>query len=186
MKKLLIMLLCVVLLLSGCSKQKAESYYEETGEGVSFKTEYKYYFSDEKKVFCVWENSCDETMFFHDTFQLHELGNDGEWYVVGNPEEVSFITIYSHGIDPETESRMEYDISLYTDKLTNGSTYRISSYYYDSEGNNYQVFAEFTCDNKLAEEEMYEISDGIVSKRDNKENYGGELIVTEEEVKDGE
>lgn len=177
LKKILLMLLCAVLAFSGCSKQKAETYYNEYGESVSFETEYKYYFTDEKNVFCNWHNGTDKKINFHEVFQLHELGDDGEWYLVGNVEDASFNTKYSFFADPDSGCRVKYDISAYTDKLENGSTYRISTYYYDAEENYYQMFAEFICDDKLAEEEMYEISDGIVGKREEPEVHSGGLSI---------
>ena len=177
MKKIILMLVCAVLAFSGCSRQKAETYYNESGEGVRLETEYKYYFSDEKNVFCTWHNDTDKTINFHEVFQLHELGSDGEWYLVGSTEDASFSTKYGYFADAGADCRFEYDISVYTDKLENGSTYRISTYYYDADGNYYQIFAEFVCDDALAEEEMYEISDGIIGKREEPEVHSGGLFI---------
>ncbi len=166
------MLLCAVLLLSGCSQQKAEPYYETTGEGIRMETQYKYYFSDEKSVFCTWYNETDAKVNFYDTFELHELGKDGVWYKVENGEEPVFNTAYSHAVEPGKECRAKYDILVYTESLEEGKSYRLSTFYFDGDGNNYQIYAEFICDTTLAEEEMYEISDGMVRSR-NESKYGG-------------
>ncbi|MBR5310898.1 MAG: hypothetical protein IKU42_07230 [Oscillospiraceae bacterium] len=166
MKKILLIILCVVLLLSGCAQQqKAEPFYSESGEGVRFEAEYKYYFTDETIIGCNWYNETEGEICFHDTFRLEQLGKDGEWYLVDKGDEVSFNTKYCHGVYANTKSGMNYDISLYTNKISEGNTYRISTYYFDENDNYYQVYAEFICDNKLAEEEMFEISDGIVNNR---------------------
>ena len=166
MKKILLTIICVVLLLSGCSQQKAEPFYSESGEGVSLETEYKYYFTDEKVVGCLWSNDTEVEVCMHTTFRLEELGKDGEWYLVDTGDEVSFNTNFCYGVEAGTKSSINYDISLYTNKLDDGKTYRISTYYYDENDNYYQIYAEFTCDTALAEEEMLEISDGIVNNRD--------------------
>ncbi|MBQ3530547.1 MAG: hypothetical protein IJA05_01335 [Oscillospiraceae bacterium] len=179
MKKIILILLCFVLLLSGCENlSKAEPYYTETKEGLSFSTQYKYIFDDETSIRCVWKNESSDSLSFYDTFELHLLGNDGEWYLVTKGGEVSFNTNYRHGIDPESESNARYDISVYTDKLKDGETYRISTYCFDDNGNNYQVFAEFTCDNKLAEEEIKEISGGLSSHRSDP-SPGGSIEIVE-------
>ena len=183
MKKIILMLLCAVLLLSGCSQQKAEPYYEETGEGIRIETQYKYYFTDDKSVSCVWTNETDKEVNFYGTFELHELGSDGTtWYKVGNDENADFSTIFSYAAEPNGECNAKYDITIYTNKLEDGKTYRISTYYFDEDGNNYQVYAEFTCDNELAEKEMLEISDGMMGGRYNTELLpGGDLTFLEED-----
>ena len=159
MKKIILILLCFVLLLSGCQNlPKAEPYYTETREDVTFNTQYSYCFKDERDIRCIWKNESTEGFSFHDTFELHVLGNDGEWYLLSKGDEVSFNTNYRHGIDPESETSSRYDLSLYTDEIENGKTYRISTYFFDDNGNNFQVFAEFTCDDKLAEQEMEEVT----------------------------
>lgn len=166
MKKLLLIILCVVLLLSGCSQQqKAEPFYSESGEGVRLETEYKYYFTDEKVVGCNWYNETEAEICMHTTFRLEELGKDGEWYLVDKGDEVNFNTNFCYGVEAGTKSRINYDISLFANKLIEGKTYRISTYYFDDNDNYYQIYAEFTCDASLAEEEMLEISDGIVNNR---------------------
>ncbi|MBR3610148.1 MAG: hypothetical protein IKL57_01600 [Oscillospiraceae bacterium] len=168
MKKLLLIILCLVFAFSGCqSLEKAEPFYSETGENIEFKTEYKYYFSDETNILCLWTNLTEENIFFHDTFQLHKLGDNGEWYVVGDLEKAKFKTDYSHFVEPGEEftSNARYDITKFSAKLENGETYRISTYYFDESDNYYQIYAEFTCDNKLAEEEMLEISGGASDGR---------------------
>ena len=169
MKKLLIIILCLVIALSGCkAMQKAEPFYPETGENVEFQTEYKYYFSDETNILCYWKNLTEENIFFHDTFQLHQLGEDGEWYVVGDIENAEFNTDYSHFVEPGEEniSNARYDITRFSAKLENGKTYRLSTYYFDGNGNYYQIYSEFTCSDSLAEEEMLEISGGASGGRD--------------------
>ncbi len=171
LKKIILLLLCFVLLLSGCENlPKAEPYYTETREDVSFSTQYKYIFDDESSIRCFWVNESADSLSFYDTFQLHILGKDGEWYIVGNVEEASFNTDYCHGIDPKSQTSSRYDVSLYLNKLKNGETYRISTYCFDENGNNYQVFAEFTCDNALAEEEIKSISGGLKDHRVDPEN----------------
>lgn len=166
MKKIAVILLCFVLLLSGCrSLSKAEAFYTETRDDITLSTQYQYYFDDEGSVRCYWDNTGDDSLSFYDTFELHMLGDDGEWYVVDSGEEVSFNTGYCHGIDPRSRANARYSIELYTERLKDGKTYRISTFCFDDDGNNYQVFAEFTCDNKLAEEEMSEVSGGRYNKR---------------------
>lgn len=175
LKKIILILLCFVLLLSGCENlPKAKPYYHETREDVVFSTQYKYYFPDESSIRCIWKNEGSESLSFHDVFELHVLGDDGEWYLVSKGEEVSFNTNYCHGIDPESESGARYDISLYTDELKEGKTYRISTYCYDDNGNYSQVFAEFVCDSKLAEEEMSEMTNGAFDDR-NSDLPSGEI-----------
>jgi hypothetical protein len=71
---------------------------------------------------------------------------------------------------------MRYDIRLYSDGLKNGKTYRISTFFFDKNGNNYQAYAEFICDNALAEEEMKEVSNGMLSHREDP-SYGGKLNI---------
>lgn len=166
MKKIILLILCLVLMLAGCQNLvKAEPYYTETNDSVVLSTKYKYSFTDEGIVRCVWTNNSDIAYSFHDVFELHVLGDDGEWYLVSNGDEVSFNTNYSHGIDPQSESNAKYTISLYTDELKSGKTYRISTYFYDDDKNYYQAFAEFTCDDELAENELKESSDGLFSHR---------------------
>ena len=173
MKKIILILLCFVLLLSGCKQlQKAEPYYTETLDAVTFETQYKYYFSDESNILCLWNNNTDGDIYFHDTFELHVLGDDGEWYLVSEGDEVSFNTNYSHFVEPEIESKSRYELEVYTDGLENGKTYRISTYFFDDDENYYQAFAEFTCDNELAETEMIEVSGGYADKRTDPENAG--------------
>ena len=160
--------MCIAVLFAGCqSLEKAEPFYAETGENVEFKTEYKYYYSDELTFFCKWNNETEGNIYFHDTFELHQLGENGEWYRIGTPEDVTFNTSYSHFVEPGFESKAIYDLSLFTRNLDEGKTYRISSYYFDDNENYYQIYAEFTCSNKLAEEEMLEITNGAFSERDN-------------------
>ena len=169
MKKLVLIILCIVLLLSGCqTKQKAEAFYTETTDTVVFETEYDYYFTDEPNIFCHWVNLGDENIFFHDTFELHELGDNGEWYRLGNLEDASFNVDYKHFVEPGEEnlSNARYGIDVFTNKLEEGKTYRISTYCFDADENYYQVYAEFTCDSNLAEKEMLEITDGMFGDRD--------------------
>ena len=176
MKKILLILLCFVLLLSGCQNlQKAEPYYTETREDVTFNTQYKYTFEDERNIRCLWKNESTESFSFYDTFELHVLGNDGEWYLVTKGDEVSFNTGYCHGIAPESETSSRYDLSLFTDEIEDGKTYRISTYFFDDNGNNFQVFAEFTCDNKLAEEEMKELT-GLSFRKDPQDSQTGMFV----------
>jgi len=159
LKKIILILLCFVLLLSGCQQlQKAEPFYSETMEEVTFDTQYDYYFNDERSIRCFWKNESKKSLSFHDVFELHVLGNDGEWYVLTKGDEVAFNTNYSHGIDPESETSSRYDLSLFTDKVEDGKTYRISTYFFDEAGNYYQAFAEFVYDNQLAEQEMKEVT----------------------------
>lgn len=163
------------MVLSGCSTMpKAEPFYPETGENVEFKAQYEYYFSDESNVFCTWVNNTEGNIFFKDTFQLHELGDDGEWYLMGNPDDVEFKTDYAHFVEPgeKNASNARYEISLFTGKLDEGKTYRISTYYYDEADNHYQIYAEFICDNNLAETEMLTISDGMFGNRDSEFEVG--------------
>ena len=165
MKKIILILLCFVLLLSGCEKlPKAEPYYNETRDDVSFSTQYEYIFEDESSLRCFWVNESTERLFFYDTFELHILGSDGEWYRVSNGP-VTFNTGYRHGINPESQSSSRYDVSVYTDKLKDGETYRISTFCFDEEGNNYQFYAEFICDNELAEAEIIKVSGGSKDNR---------------------
>lgn len=169
MKKFAIIILCLAFLFSGCqSLEKAEPFYPETGENVSLKTEYEYYFADETNILCFWTNNTESDVFFHDTFQLHQLGNDGEWYLIGNFEDANFNTNYSHFVKTGEENtcNARYDITRFSAELEDGKTYRISTYYFDSEDNYYQIYTEFECNDKLAEEEMLEISDGAFGDRD--------------------
>ena len=47
MKKVILLVLCFIFILSGCEKlEKAEPYYTETREDVVLTTQYEYYFSD--------------------------------------------------------------------------------------------------------------------------------------------
>lgn len=169
LKKIIIFIFCFIILLSGCSNlEKAEAFYPETNENVVSKTQYSYYFSDELSVLCHWSNSGSEDLCFQDPFELHVLDDDGQWYKIMKKEEPSFKTNYCHGLDAGTENaNARYDLSLYTDKLENGKTYRISTYCYnEDETEYYQVYAEFICDDALAEEEMESLTDGSVSFRD--------------------
>lgn len=177
MKKIILILLCFVLLFSGCGKlQKAEPFYTETREDVTFKTQYEYYFEDESNILCTWINESEGEIYFHDTFELHILDEDGEWYLVTKGGEVAFNTNYSHFVEPGTESNNRYELSVYLDNLENGETYRISTYFFDEDENYYQVYAEFTCNDELAEEEMKEVSGGAASGRSDPED-GGDLSV---------
>ena len=176
MKKIILLVLCFIFVLSGCERlEKAEPYYTETRDDVTFSAQYKYYFTDEPSLRCTWTNSSTESFSFYDTFELHVLDGE-EWYVVSKGDEVSFNTDYCHGIDPESESNSRYDLSLYTDELKEGKTYRISTYFYDDNGNNYQAFAEFICDDKLAEEEMAEVSGGSGGHRGGL-TLGGDYVI---------
>ena len=168
LKKIILLVLCFIFVLSGCEKlEKAEPYYTETREDVVLSTQYEYYFSDEISVRCNWENKSSEEFSFYDTFELHMLGDDGEWYLVTKGDEIDFNSDYCHGIPSEEKSTARYDLSLYTDKLKEGEIYRISTYFFDENGNNYQAFAEFTCDSELAEKEMKKVSDGNADHRRN-------------------
>ncbi len=165
LKKIIFLILCFVLILSGCENlPKAEPYYTETNDKIVFSTQYDYYFEDESSIRCFWNSTAGETFYFHDTFELHILGDDGEWYVVGN--EAAFNTKYRHGIDSGVQTSSRYEIDVYTDKLKEGEIYRISTYCFDGNENYYQVYAEFVCDNKLAEKEMKEVSGGIGKRED--------------------
>lgn len=180
LKKILILVLCLAIVLSGCGKlEKAEPFYSESNENVVFETEYKYYFDDELTVNCHWSNSGDEDLCFMDPFELHVLGDDGEWYKLSLGEEVEFMTNYCHGLDAGTvDSNARYDLSVYTENLENGKTYRISTYCYNEEETDYyQVFAEFTCDNALAEEEIQNLTEGAASRRDNLEDSESPLEI---------
>ena len=168
LKKVILLVLCFIFILSGCEKlEKAEPYYTETREDVVLSAQYEYYFSDETSVRCDWENKSSEEFSFYDTFELHILGDNGEWFLVNKGEEVNFNTNYCHGISAEGKSSARYDLSVYTDKLKEGEIYRISTYFFDESGNNYQVFAEFTCDNELAEKELEKVSGGASNYREN-------------------
>ncbi len=172
LKKIILLVLCFIFVLSGCEKLvKAEPYYNETREDVVLNTQYEYYFTDEGSILCVWENKSSEDLSFYDTFELHML-EDGEWYKVSKGEAASFNTGYTHGIDPEGTSNARYDLRLYADSLKDGKTYRISTFFFDENGNNYQVYSEFTCDNALAEAEMKEVSDGMFSHREDPKKGG--------------
>ena len=178
MKKIILILLCFVLLLSGCEKlPKAEPYYNETRDDVSFSTQYEYIFEDESSLRCFWVNESTERLFFYDTFELHILGDDGEWYRVSNGP-VTFNTGYRHGINPESQTSSRYDISVYTDKLKDGETYRISTFCFDENGNNYQFYAEFICSDELAEKDIIQVSGG---NKDNRieEDTGNDLVFLE-------
>ena len=181
MKKIILILLCFVLLLCGCEKlQKAEPYFTETREDVVLSAQYEYYFDDERRIRCIWKNESSEALSFYDTFELHVLGDDGEWYRIMDNEAPVFNTKYCHGIDPESESGNRYDISVYTDKLDEGKTYRISTFFFDDNGNNYQVFAEFICDNELAEKEMEKVSGGEFNTREDP-SFSGKFEILEKE-----
>ena len=89
---------------------------------------------------------------------------------------------------PNYESSYEYNVQPLSSTgrsaqfILDGKTYRISTYYFDNEENYYQVYAEFTCDNELAEKEMLEISDGMMGNRYNTELLpGGNLTILEED-----
>ena len=178
MKKILFIFVCITVFLCGCSQQlsKAEPFYTETGTVAEFNTQYKYYFHDEPVIYCEWTNNfgTGEDINFHDTFELHVLGDDGEWYVVEKGDDVFFNEDYCHFVEDGLKSRASYNIRLFTDKLKEGSTYRISTYYFDENDNYYQVYAEFICDNDLAEEELLEISGGMADRREEL-TPGGEL-----------
>ena len=182
MKKIILIILCFVLLLSGCEQlQKAEPYYTETIDEVTLSTRYEYYFEDESNILCIWKNETDKEFLFQDPFELHILGDDGEWYRVSKGEEASFDTDHCHGVNPKSEANHRFELSVYTKGLKNGEKYRISTYCYDDDGNYYQVYAEFICSNELAEAEMKEISGGSVNKRIDPENGGTLEIITGEE-----
>ena len=73
-----------------------------------------------------------------------------------------FTLVDTGGIEPNTESLARYDIELFAKSLDNGATYRISTYCYDEDGNYYQVYAEFICDDDLAEQELIELSNAAL------------------------
>lgn len=161
MKKLIVLVLCLAFLLCGCD-QKAEPFYEGTNELVTLTPTYTYYFSDEPYMLCKWSNGTDGYIRFDDVFELQRLNSKGEWCVVKEKGEAEFNTSYCHGIEPNTESLARYDIELFAKSLDNGATYRISTYCYDEDGNYYQVYAEFICDDDLAEQELIELSNAAL------------------------
>ena len=123
MKKVILLVLCLIFVLSGCGKlEKAEPFYTETKENVVFLTQYEYYFDDEHSIRCSWENKTDEGFSFYDTFELHVLGDDGEWYVVSKGEEVEFKTDYCYGISANATSNARYDLSIYIEDLKEGES----------------------------------------------------------------
>ena len=81
MKKLIVLVLCLVFLLCGCD-QKAEPFYEGTNELVTLTPTYTYYFSDEPYMLCKWSNGTDGYIRFDDVFELQRLNSKGEWCVV--------------------------------------------------------------------------------------------------------
>ena len=155
MKKILAFALCFVLLLCGCDK-KAEPYYDTSAEGVTFTTFYHYYFTDDTFVQVRWMNDTDKTFHFTDEFRLEKLSGN-TWYLVSEKEEPSFNEEYYHYVDPHSKSASIYHLDLYTDLLTEGTTYRISTSCRDDEENYYQLYAEFICDNEAAEAELADI-----------------------------
>ena len=163
MKKLIVLVLCLAFLLCGCD-QKAEPFYEGTNELVTLTPTYTYYFSDEPYMLCKWSNGTDGYIRFDDVFELQRLNSKGEWCVVKEKGEAEFNTSYCHGIEPNTESLARYDIELFAKSLDNGANSRISTYCYDEDGNYYQVYAEFICDDDLAEQELIELSNAALDE----------------------
>lgn len=157
MKKLIAAVLCLVFVLCGCS-QKAEPFYENAAEGVTLTPTYTYYFSDEPYMLCNWKNETEGDVRFHDAF-AERLGSDGEWYLVKEKGNVEFNVDYCHLVEKGAESLARYDLESFAKKLDNGTTYRISTYYYDDNDNYYQVYAQFICDDEAAEKELSELSE---------------------------
>ncbi len=152
MKKIFAFVLCFVLLFCGCDK-KAEPYFDKTPEGVTFTTNYQYYFTDETYIQVRWMNDTDKTFHFTDEFRLEKLSGS-TWYLVSKKEAPVFNEEYYHYVEPHSKSSSIYHVDLYTDALVEGTTYRISTSCRDDEENYYQLYAEFICDNTAAEEEL--------------------------------
>ena len=155
MKKIFVAVLCLLLLLCGCDK-KAEPFYDTFAEGITFATNYQYYFTDDAYVQVRWMNDTDKTFYFTDVFRLEKLSGN-TWYTVSGEKAPVFNEDYYHFVEPHSKSMSIYHVDLYTPALTEGTTYRISTSCRDEEENYYQLYAEFTCDNIAAEAELADI-----------------------------
>ena len=157
MKKIIAAILCLLFLFCGCSKA-AVPFYENENELITLTSLYNYSFSDDDYILCVWKNGTDKELYFYDTFSLEKKTSGGNWTVVDKFGNAEFNTNYCHSIDPGMESMARYDLDLFTDSLSNNTTYRISTFCYDDEDNHYQVYSEFICDDEAAEEEILALS----------------------------
>ena len=157
MKKIIAALLCLLLLLCGCDKA-AVPFYETEDELITLTSLYNYSFSDDDYILCTWKNGTDKDIYFYDTFSLEKKTSGGKWTVVDKFGNAEFNTDYCHYIEPGTESMARYNLDLFTDSLSNNTTYRISTFCYDAEDNHFQVYAEFICDDTAAEEEILALS----------------------------
>lgn len=155
LKKMLLFALCLTLLLCGCD-QKAKPFYETSSDAITLTTLYDYYFRDDEYVLATWNNQTEGTIHFTDEFRLEKLSGN-TWYTVSKTETPVFRDDYTHFLDAKTEGLASYDVNLYLDELAQQTTYRLSTYCYDDDGNYYQVYAEFICDDKAAENEVKEL-----------------------------
>ena len=163
MKKIIAALLCLLLLLCGCNKA-AVPFYEEENELITFASLYNYSFSDDDYILCVWTNGTDKDLYFYDTFSLEKKTSGGNWTVVDKFKNAEFKTDYCHYIEAGTEGMARYNLDLFTDSLSENSTYRISTFCYDDDDNHYQVYAEFICDDEKAEEEILALSQAALDE----------------------
>ena len=155
MKKILIFALCLVLLLCGCDK-KAVPFYETSSDDITLTANFHYYFGDDKYILATWNNATDGIIHFTDEFHLEKLSGS-TWYTVSGKEAPVFRDDYTHFLESMTEGAARYNLDLYLDELAQQTTYRVSTYCYDDNGKYYQVYAEFTCDDKAAENEIQEL-----------------------------
>ena len=172
MKKALALALCLILLLCGCDK-KAVPYYEAPAEGVTLTSLYQYCYADEDGIFAQWVNNTDANIYFTDEFRLEKLSGE-RWVTVSKKEAPVFNTDYHHFVEPGIESLNHYDLTLYTDGLNDGVTYRISTYYYNDNGEYYQIYATFLCDEEKAEEEITKLMEQSAALAENSEDPAAE------------
>lgn len=142
-----------MLLLCGCDKA-AVPFYDETNDKIQFESLYNYCFTDDAYVFCNWTNGTNGEIYFTDDYSIDKQTKDGKWVNVLKKESDSSNN-YSHVVSSGNTSMSKFDFD--TVVPTKGTIYRISTFCYDENDNHFQVYAEFTCDDELAEAEINEI-----------------------------
>lgn len=160
MKKLIALVLCVLFLFCGCMR-KSEPFYEETNDNIVFEPYYHYVFADDESIRIQYTNNTENPIYFYDIYNLEKDVN-GTWMIIGDSRYKTFDTTYRHEVSPGSTSDARYYTKAYTETLVEGTTYRISTYCFDDEGHYWQVFAEVTCDDEKANDEIIEITNRLL------------------------
>lgn len=156
------MVLCLLLLLCGCDKA-AVPFYDETTDQVLFESLYNYCFTDDTYVFCNWTNNTGSEIYFTDDYAIDRQTKDGKWVnLVEHKADEDYG--YSHVVSSGNISMAKFEFD--GNELSDGTIYRVSTYCFDEAGNNFQVYAEFTCSDELAEAEIEEIINKSLEEAD--------------------